>query len=451
MDLSSALIGSSPRRKEDHRLLVGAGRYLDDLVRPGMLHLGVVRSLHAHARILKVDTREARAMPGVVAVWSAAELPEASRPILAGWEGAPKGRPYAAPVLSRDVARYAGEPVAAVVADDPYRLADALEQVVVDAEPLPALVTAEDALASATRLHPDWPDNAAVLARGALGDAERALAQADVVVRERFHHARLAAVFIETRGALAYRDPDTGRLVLWSSTQNPYSVRDAVARIAGLAAEEVRVLTPDVGGGFGPKGAPYPEEALVALAALRLGRPVKYVESRREDFACSGHDREQAHQVRIGFRKDGTIAGIDASFLADVGAYPAQGNGLTLNTVNHLPGPYRVAHYRNVGTSVVTNKTLNMAYRAAGRPEAVFVMERLMDIGARRLGLDPAEIRRRNLVRPSEMPYRPGLTYKDGVPITYDPGDFPAAFDRALSLLGYDDWRRRQKTPRSDA
>ena len=444
MDLSSALIGSSPRRKEDHRLLVGAGRYLDDLVRPGMLHLGVVRSLHAHARILKVDTREARAMPGVVAVWSAAELPEASRPILAGWEGAHKGRPYAAPVLSRDVARYAGEPVAAVVADDPYRLADALEQVVVDAEPLPALVTAQDALASATRLHPDWPDNAAGLARGALGDAERALAQADVVVRERFHHARLAAVFIETRGALAYRDPDTGRLVLWSSTQNPYSVRDAVARIAGLAAEEVRVLTPDVGGGFGPKGAPYPEEALVALAALRLGRPVKWVESRREDFASTGHDREQSHQIAIGFRQDGAIAGIDASFLADVGAYPVQGNGLTLNTVNHLPGPYRVAHYRNTGTSVVTNKALNMAYRAAGRPEAVFVMERLMDIGARRLGLDPAEIRRRNLVAPPEMPYRPGLTYKDGAGIAYDPGDFPAAFERALSLLGYDQWRRHQ-------
>ena len=164
------------------------------------------------------------------------------------------------------------------------------------------------------------------------------------------------------------------------------------------------MLTPDVGGGFGPKGAPYPEEALVALAALRLGRPVKWVESRREDFQASGHDREQSHQVKIGFGKDGVIAGIDASFLADVGAYPAQGNGLTLNTVNHLPGPYRVAHYRNVGTSVVTNKTLNMAYRAAGRPEAVFVMERLMDIGARRLGLDPAEIRRRNLVRSSEMP-----------------------------------------------
>jgi carbon-monoxide dehydrogenase large subunit len=384
-------------------------------------------------------------------VWSVADLPEATRHILAGAEGAHKGRPFAAPVLARDVVRYVGEPVAVVVGDDPYLVADALDRVIVDYEPLPALVTPEDALASPTHLHEDWPDNAAVVARGAIGDAEQGLAAADVVVSETLRHARLAAVFIETRGALAYRDPDSGKLVLWSSTQNPYSIRDAVARIAGVPAEEVRVLTPDVGGGFGPKGAPYPEEALVALAALRLGRPVKWVESRREDFAASGHDREQNHQVKIGFKRDGAIAGIDATFLADVGAYPAQGNGLTLNTVNHLPGPYRVAHYRNAGTSVVTNKTLNMAYRAAGRPEAIFVMERLMDIGARRLGLDPAEIRRKNLVRPTEMPYRPGLIYKDGVGIAYDPGDFPASFERALSLLGYDDWRHRQAAQPKDA
>jgi CO/xanthine dehydrogenase Mo-binding subunit len=451
MEDTPSLIGSSPRRKEDRRLLLGAGRYLDDLTREGVLHLAVVRSLHAHARLLKVDTREALGLPGVVAAWSAAELPEAARPILSGSEGVHKGRAFAAPVLARDVVRYVGEPVAAVVGDDPYRVADALDRVRVDYEPLPPLMTAEDAVASPTRIHEGWPDNAAVLARGGVGDPERGLGEADLVVSERLRHPRLAAVFLETRGALAYRDRDSGRLVLWSSTQNPYSVRDAVARVVGLPAEEVRVLTPDVGGGFGPKGAPYPEEALVALAALKLGRPVKWVESRREDFASTGHDREQAHEVRIGFRRDGTIAGIDASFLADVGAYPAQGNGLTLNTVNHLPGPYRVAHYRNIGTSVVTNKTLNTAYRAAGRPEAVFVMERLMDIGARRLGMDPAEIRRRNLVRPEQMPYRPGLAYKDTVPITYDPGDFPAAFERALSLLGYEEWRRRQAAQGSGA
>jgi carbon-monoxide dehydrogenase large subunit len=451
MDEHPGAIGSSPRRKEDRRLLVGGGRYLDDLRREGMLHLGVVRSLHAHARVLAIDTRDALALPGVLAVWSAADLPEALRPILAGSEGVHAGRPFATPVLARRVVRYVGEPVAVVVADDSYRLADAMERVLVEYEPLPAVVTAEDAVAARPPLHDGWADNAAVVARGALGDAERGLAEADVIVSERLRHARLAAVYIEPRGALAYRDPESGRLVLWSSTQNPYAVRDAVARVLGLPAEELRVRTPDVGGGFGPKGSPYPEEALVALAARRLGRPVKYVETRREDFAASGHDREQVHHVRIGFRRDGTITGIDGTFLADVGAYPAQGNGLTLNTVNHLPGPYRVAHYRNVGTSVVTNKTLNMAYRAAGRPEAVFVMERLMDVGARRLGLDPAEIRRRNLVRPEDMPYRPGLTYKDGVPVAYDPGDFPVAFERALTILGYAEWRRRQAERKAGA
>lgn len=444
MDQTTELIGSSPRRVEDRRLLTGAGRYLDDLVRDGCLHLGVVRSVHAHARVRKIDVKAARGATGVVAAWTAADLPEATKPILSGSDGVHKGHAFAAPVLAGDIVRYVGESVAVVVADDPYRLADALELITVEYEPLDALMTPEAALESATRFHPDWADNAAVLAKGGMGDAEKALAASDVVVRERLRHGRLSAVFIETRGALAYRAADRDRLVMWSSTQNPYSIRDAVARIVGLAPEAVQVLTPDVGGGFGPKGSPYPEEALCAIATLRLGRPVKWVESRREDFQASGHDREQNHDIRIGFDKDGVVKGIAGTFLADVGAYPAQGNGLTLNTVNHLPGPYRVANYTNVGTSVVTNKTLNMAYRAAGRPEAVFVMERLMDIGARRLGIDPAEIRRRNLVRPVEMPYKPGLTYKDGVGVAYDPSDFPASFQRALDVFGYDAWRKRQ-------
>ena len=445
------MIGASPRRTEDRRLLTGAGRYLDDLARAGLLHLGVVRSVHAHARIVTVRTAGARARPGVVAAWSAADLPEAARPMPGSYGGGQKGRPWAQPILARERVRYVGEPVAVVVAADPYRLAGALDAVIVDYEPLPALVDAAAAFHAPTRLHEGWPDNAALAARGAVGDVVPALAGAPVVVHARLRHARLAAVPLETRGALAERDPDSGVLTVWSSTQSPYALRDVLAAALALPVEAVRVRVPDVGGGFGPKGAIYPEEVLVAAAALRLGRAVKWVESRREDLASLGHDREQAHDVRIGFARDGAIVAIDASFLADVGAYPLQGDGLTANTVNHLPGPYRVPHYRNVGTSVVTNKTLNAAYRAAGRPEAVFVMERLMDLGARRLGLDPAELRRRNLVRPAEMPYRPGLTYKDGVPVAYDPGDFPAAFARALALLGYDAWRARQRAQAASA
>ncbi len=439
------MIGASPRRKEDRRLLTGAGRFVDDLTREGMLHMGVVRSAHAHARVLGIAARAALAMPGVVAVWSAADLPEVSRPIPAAYGAAHKGRPFAQPVLAADVARYVGEAVAVLIADSAARAADALEAVTVEYEPLPALTTADEALRSLARLHDGWPDNRALVARGEVGDVARGFAEADVVIHERFEHTRLSAVPIETRGAFAYRDSESGALVVWSSTQSPYLVRNAIAAVLGLPVEGVRVLVPDVGGAFGPKGSVYPEEILVAAAALRLGRPVKWVESRREHLVATGHDREQVHEVGIGFKRDGALTAIEDTFLADVGAYPLEGDGLTLNTINHLCGPYRVRHYRAAGTSVVTNKTPNAAYRGAGRPEACFVMERLMDIGARRLGLDPAEIRRRNLVRPDEMPYRPGLTYKDGVPITYDPGDFPAAFERALALLGYDEWRRRQK------
>jgi aerobic carbon-monoxide dehydrogenase large subunit len=281
---------------------------------------------------------------------------------------------------------------------------------------------------------------------GGVGDVEGALAQPGLtILRERFRHQRLAAVPIETRGVMAEHDAASGVLTVWGSIQSPYSQRDVIARVLDLPVEQVRVLVPDVGGAFGPKGQVYADEVLVALAAVRLGRPVKWVEGRREDFESVGHDRAQSHEVTIAFASDGAIAALDDSFLADVGAYPMAGSGLTANTVNHMPGPYRVPHYRSRGESVVTTTMWNAAYRAAGRPEANFVMERLMDVGARRLGLDPADIRRRNLVRPAEMPYRPGLTYKDGMPVTYDPGDFVTGFERMLDLFGYADWRKRQQ------
>ena len=438
---ASGLVGASPRRKEDHRLLVGAGHFVEDLRRDGMLHLAVVRSPHAHARVLSITTSAARRLPGVVAVWAAADLLELSTPI----PSAQKGRRYELPVLARDVVRYVGEPVAVVVADDPYRAADAVEAVTVEYAPLPPLSDVGEAQRSTTRLHDGWPDNAALGVQGAVGDAEAALAKADAVVHARLRHPRLSGMPMETRGVLAQVDPESDTLVVASSAQNPYALRDAIATVLGLPVEQVHVRLPDVGGAFGPKGHAYHEDILVAAAARRLRRPVRWIESRREHLMTTGHDRDQTHEARIGFTREGRIVAVADTFLADVGAYPTEGDGLTKNTVNHLAGPYRVPHYQSAGTSVVTTKMFNAAYRGAGRPEAVFVMERLMDLGARRLGLDPAEIRRRNLVRPDEMPYRPGLTYKDGVPVAYDPGDYPAAFERALTLLGYDDWRRRQK------
>jgi len=440
------MIGASPRNKDARRLLTGHGLYVEDLARPGCVHLGVVRSAHAHARIRGVDGAAARAMPGVLAVWTAADLPEATRPLTAASAGAHADRPFVAPILVTERARYAGEPIAVVVAETPYVLADALAAVTVDYDPLPPIVGDTAARTAPARVHDAWPDNVGVQVRGAVGDVERALAQPGLmVVRERFRHQRLAAVPIETRGVVAEHDPATGLLTVWGSIQSPYSQRDVIARTLDLPVEQVRVLVPDVGGAFGPKGQVYADEVLVALAARRLGRPVKWVEGRREDFASMGHDRAQSHEVTIAFGADGTIAAVDDAFLADVGAYPMAGTGLTANTVNHMPGPYRVPHYRARGESVVTTTMWNAAYRAAGRPEANFVMERLMDLGARRLGLDPADVRRRNLVRPAEMPYRPGLTYKDGVPVAYDPADFVAGFERLLDLFGYADWRKRQQ------
>jgi len=437
------MIGQSPRSKDAHRFLAGHGRYVDDLTRPGLVHLGVVRSAHAHARITRVDATAARAIRGVLAAWTAADLPQLAQPLATASSGAHKERPFVVPLLAGDRARYVGEPVAVVVAETAALAADARDAVSVEYAPLPPLVGAAAARGSATRVHADWPDNVALSVGGAVGEID--LTRPGLtVVRERFWHQRLAAMPIECRGALAQYDVETGVLTVWASIQSPYSQRDVIARVLGLPAERVRVIVPDVGGAFGPKGQVYADEVLVAAAAFRLRRPVKWAEARREHLATVGHDREQLHEATIAFALDGTIAALEDSFLADVGAYPVMGNGLTANTVNHLPGPYRVPHYRGRGESVVTTTMFNAAYRAAGRPEANFVMERLMDIGARRLGLDPADLRRRNLIRAAEMPYRPGLTYKDGVAVTYDPGDYPAAFERLLGAFGYDEWRKRQ-------
>src|SRR4029077_5901058 len=241
------MIGSSPRRKEDQRLLMRHGSYVDDLTREGTLHLGVVRSTEAHARLTKVATATARAMPGVVLAWSAADLGEIAPTMPTAYGGTQKGRTWAQPVLARDVVRHVGEPVAVVVAERLYQLADALDAGAVAYEPLPVLATAESALASGARLHEGWPDNAAVVARGAVGDPERAMAGAHLVVRERLRHPRLSAVPIETRGVFAYRDRAAGVLVVSSSTQSPYSLRDVVAAALGLPVEEVRVIVPDVG------------------------------------------------------------------------------------------------------------------------------------------------------------------------------------------------------------
>jgi carbon-monoxide dehydrogenase large subunit len=439
------LVGASPKRKEDGRFVAGRGRYLDDVRVEGLLRLAVVRSLHAHARVLQVETDAARRLPGVLAVWTLDDLPELAAATVPPLVPEPGGRRYIHPVMAGCRVRHVGEALAVVVAGDPYLAADGAERVAVTYEPLPAVLGPEAATApDAPRVNEEWPDNLAGVTTSGKGDPAAALARAAIVVSARLAYPRIAGMPLETRGVLAAPDPIGGGLTVWTSTQVPFAVRSGIAPVVGLPEERVRVLVPDVGGGFGVKGHVYPEEILVAAVARRLGRPVKWTETRTEHCLTAAGDRDQVHEASIGVERDGRIVGIETQFTRDHGAAPTLGEAITLNTINHLPGPYRVPHYRGAGRNILTHKTFAAAYRGAGRPEAAFVLDRLLDRAARRIGMDPADLRRRNLIRPDEMPSPTGLTYRDGAPITYDPADYPAAFDRLLETLDYPGWRARQ-------
>jgi aerobic carbon-monoxide dehydrogenase large subunit len=442
-------IGTSIRRQEDRRFLTGRGRYLDDIRIPGTLHAAFVRSPHAHARVSRLRAEAARALPGVVAVLTTADLPRCGE-IAPSHAGAPTGpRPWEHPSLAGPGVRHVGEVVAVVVADDPYQAADGAEAVHVDYEILPAAATVTAALAAgAPRVFTEWPDNRLSASTSGVGDIAKGFAQADVTVEIEVAFPRVSPAPIEPRGALAVPHLPDGVFTMWTSTQVPYAVRGALASVLALSETRIRVIAPDVGGGFGGKGHVYPEELVVAAAAQHLQRPVKWVETRREHLLVSSSDRDQHHRARLGVRHDGTIVGLETAFARDHGAYPVLGDIITLNTINHLPGPYRVPHYRATGANVVTHKPFIGAYRGAGRPEAALVLDRLLDRAARALDLDPADLRRRNLIRRDEMPFRTGLTYRDGVPIVYDPADYPAALDLVLARLDYGQWREEQKRRR---
>jgi aerobic carbon-monoxide dehydrogenase large subunit len=444
----TAPIGLSVKRREDRRFLTGRGRFVDDVRLPRLVHAAIVRSPRAHARVAAVDARRARALPGVVAILTIADLPECAAavpPLVA----TPKFRAYAQPAIAGPKVRHAGEAVAVVVADDAYGAADAADAVEVRYETLSAVATVEAALTpGAARVFDEWPDNVAGPSTGSVGDVTRGFAQAHAIVEGRLSVPRVAAMPIEPRGIVAQPDAPDGRLTVWTSTQVPFAVRAAIAAALGLAEEQVRVIAPDVGGGFGAKGHVYPEDVLIAAVARRLGRSVKWIELRREHFLATAPDRDQHHQARLGVAKDGTITAIETTFTRDSGAYPVIGDVISLNTINHLPGPYRVAHLKGTALNVVTHKSFTAAYRGAGRPEGAYVLDRLLDRAARRVGLDPAELRRRNLIRVDEMPFATGLRYRDGVPIVYDPADYRAAFDRLLDRFGYGEWRTAQQTRR---
>jgi carbon-monoxide dehydrogenase large subunit len=451
--VSGKYVGAIVRRREDPRLLTGAARFVDDVKVVGCLHAAVLRSSHAHARIRAIAADRARRHPGVAGSWSFQDLASGLRPLPTS--GLPPAalqarvgfRMKSAPQypLAATKMRYVGEPVAVVVATDRYLAEDALDLIAVESDPLPAVVDAEAALGGGAPLvHDEWGDNLALDFHHAIGDVERAFAAAPVVVRERLSMRRSAGMPLEPRGILAIPDA-RGGLAVWASTQVPHLLQRALMEALGLPAHKVRVRAPDVGGGFGTKCTIYPEDVLVPLLAMALGRPVKWIETRREHFQSATHSREQLHEVALAAARDGEILALRDRFVLDQGAYNPWGIVQPYNTVTHLLGPYRIRHLAVEARVVVTNKTPNAPYRGAGRPEAVFVMDRMIDRLARELGRDPVEIRRRNLVRADELPYDLGLLYRDGQPLVYDSGDFPAALEAALDAAGYAEFRDAQE------
>jgi CO/xanthine dehydrogenase Mo-binding subunit len=439
------MIGEAHPRLGGDRFVAGTGRFVDDVRVPAMLHAAVLRSPHAHARLVSIDAKRARDLPGVHAVLTAADVPAAA--IIPNRVPAPKGTErYLQPAIARDVVRYVGEPVALVVADDPYVARDALDRIDVVYQPLAACASTGEALgAGAARLFPGTDSNNVATITMHVGDADGALAGAQLRLRERFTYPRQTAAALETRGLVAVPpDPRGGELHLIGSTKCIHINRTILAPIFAIPVGALRLTEVDVGGGFGVRGELYPEDILVPLAAMKLGRPVKWIESRRENLMAANHAREVAYEIEMGFDRDGRILAMRAVIHADIGAYvrtaalvPAE-FGAAL-----LPGPYRVPNYGCDLWSVVTNKTPAGTLRSPGRPECNFVRERLLDQAAARLGIDPAEIRRRNLIRPEEMPYDCG-TKSFGVSTVYDSGDFPALFDELLRRLDYSGARAEQ-------
>ena len=392
------MIGASHYRIGGDRLAAGAGRFVADVRVLGVLHAAVLRSAHAHARLARVDAKRALELPGVRAVLTAADVPEAA--VIPNRVGAPPGTArYLQPAIARGVVRYVGEPVALVVADDRYVAEDALGLIDVVYDPLPACPTVGDALApGAPLLFPRTESNNVAVITMRVGDTDAALRAAAVVVRERFFHPRQTAAALETRGLVAVPpDPRGGELHLIGSTKCIHINRGILAPIFGIPLGALRLTEVDVGGGFGVRGELYPEDVLVPLAAMKLGRPVRWIEERREGLMATNHARQTEYQCEMGFDGDGRILGLRALIHADIGAYvrtaalvPAE-FGAAL-----FPGPYRVPSYDCDLWSVVTNKTPAGTLRSPGRPECNFARERLMDQGAARLALDPAEIRRRS-------------------------------------------------------
>jgi len=440
----SKLVGARIKRREDPQLIRGAGQYVDDVKLPDMLHVAILRSHYAHATIKSVDTDAAREHPGVIAVFTGSELNDEIAPLPVGG-GNDTLRVPKHYVLAVDRVCHVGQGIAAVIADDRYTAKDALDLIRVEYEPLPVVSDPEKALApDSPVIHSEWPDNVAFRSEHSEGDLAKAFKEADKIVKQRLVHQRLAPIAIEPRGVVAQYLSSDDELTVWSSTQIPHMLKSHLAKMVKLDEKQVRVIAPDVGGGFGCKLNVYAEEGLLAYLALKLNRPVKWMEQRRENIQATIHGRSQVGEVEAAVKKDGRILGLKYKVIADIGAYhqlftPA----IPPFTGLMLSGCYKIPDISVEVTAVFTNKMSTDAYRGAGRPEATYVIERMIDRVAQELKLDAVKIRQKNFPKPTEFPF------KTATGVTYDSGNYQLALSKALARVGYEKLRRDQKRLRS--
>ena len=442
--MATPLVGSRIKRREDPRMIMGRGTYVDDIQLPRMTYAAILRSPYAHARILSINVDKAKALPGVVAVMTGADLQGQNVPC--GWT-LPDMKVAPHPALAIGKVRYTGDAVAVVVAEERYLARDALDLIEVDYEPLPVVVDAEKAIqAGAPQLHDEVPNNTTFVWKVAGGDIEQAFREAEVVVKQRIVNQRLIPNAIEPRGMVAQYNPGSGDLTLWTATQIPHLVRLLLSMVTGIPEHKVRVIAPDIGGGFGSKLYLYPEEVIISTLAKTTGRPVKWIEERRENYVATTHGRDHVQYVEVAAKRDGTITGLRVKCIANMGAYLSTfAPGIpTILFGLMLSGNYRIPNISCEVTGVHTNTTLVDAYRGAGRPEATYLVERAVDLMARELGLDPAEIRRRNFVPANAFPH----TTATGV--TYDSGNYQPTLDKALEIAGYQQLRQEQVRARAE-
>jgi carbon-monoxide dehydrogenase large subunit len=441
--VSARKFGAPIKRNEDARLLSGQALFVDDVELPNMLYAALLRSNVAHARILSIDVSAARERPGVVAVYTAEDLGKycAPGPVVVPpppIEGARFNARTQTPLV-KDKIRYVGEPLAVVLAESRYLAEDALADIVVELDTLPAVVDLEKAIEdSSATVHDDVRSNLAAHVRQTRGNYENARTKAAHIITRRFLYDHGASSPIETRGVVARWDARANQLTVWDTTQAPVFLRNGLAGVFGMSERQVRVIAPFVGGGFGPKIMMfYPEEIIVPWAAIKHNRPVKWIEDRLEHFFATTHERGQTHDAEIALGVDGRILGVKDVFLHDTGAYNPYGLTVPINSQCTLLGPYDIANYDSTFTSVFTNKPIVTPYRGAGRQHGVFVIERLLDIAAHEMKIDRAEIRRRNLIPPDAFPYNYEIIYQDFAPLSYDSGNYEPILDKALELIDY--------------